>query len=205
MAWGVRRARSHECGGHISSIMANHQGWFFGERSFRLKKAVISRVVAYCRLLSLIRRGGGGASEHQQKTTQKSPDSSLIQPNPASSSLFEREGGGVVWSTVGRPQVVPEGQTIIARRFNAGTNPEMTSRPNGTFESGKFSAIPAGLMILSRVPGVKTPGYCREVPPGQRRFPFGIRLAPLAPSLALNSLTPGLSSRTVPDSFLGFE
>src|SRR5690349_6683319 len=33
-----------------------------------------------------------------------------------------------------------------------------------------FSAVPAGLGVVPNFPGVKTPGYCRVVPPGQLRW-----------------------------------
>jgi hypothetical protein len=65
--------------------------------------------------------------------------------------------------------VVPEGQKIIARRFNAGFWPAMAWRPDGTIESRYFQPSLRDLMLSAGVPGVEAPGYSQEVPPGQFR------------------------------------
>jgi len=66
--------------------------------------------------------------------------------------------------------VVPEGQVRIARRFNAGFRSEMGLSPEGTTEGRNSSAVPSGLGPDLGIPGVETPGYSREVPPGLAHF-----------------------------------
>ena len=64
------------------------------------------------------------------------------------------------------PYHVPEGQSAIARRFNAGSRPERALSPEGATENRPDSTVPSGLMPSSDVPGVKTPAYSQEVPTG---------------------------------------
>jgi hypothetical protein len=57
---------------------------------------------------------------------------------------------------------VPEGQTRIARRFNAGIEVRDEKVPKGRLMLRPFSTVPSGLDNLSCCPGVETPGYCQS-------------------------------------------
>ena len=60
----------------------------------------------------------------------------------------------------GRLGHVPEGHPTIARRFNAGENPDSCTSPAGTAETARQPSLrDSGHMQCG--PGVETPGYSR--------------------------------------------
>ena len=84
-----------------------------------------------------------------------------------------------------RKSAVPEGQQTIAQRFNAGMEKPDTRSPGGTAErlrrrGPRFDRPFGTWTMVWLVPGVETPGYFQDVPPGQSHFEFpkGIRVKP---------------------------
>jgi hypothetical protein len=66
---------------------------------------------------------------------------------------------------------VPKGQARITQRFNAGLDVKMSRVPKGRLRKNPHSSFsrPFGTCApCGIVPGVKTPGYSQDVPPGQR-------------------------------------
>jgi len=64
------------------------------------------------------------------------------------------------------PGILPEGELILARRFNAG-KPRKDISPEGTAEIAAHfrarSTFPSGRDFVYRsIPGVETPGYCQR-------------------------------------------
>jgi len=74
---------------------------------------------------------------------------------------------------------VPKGQSRIAQRFNAGLDAERSRVPKGRLRSNPtpdpsaFSRPFGTCEPCGMFPGVKTPGYSQDVPPGQRNLVAG--------------------------------
>src|SRR5882724_11448657 len=97
-------------------------------------------------------------------------------PLPSDEGHYPRvvllDTGAVLSAWEDRCIAVPKGQARIAQRFNAGMEAQRSRVPKGRPSSNPPTAsfsrpfgtcVPCGLF-----PGVKTPGYSRDVPPGQR-------------------------------------
>src|ERR1051326_6768242 len=84
----------------------------------------------------------------------------------------------------GNSMDVPEKQMKIAQRFNAGMYATGDKVPKGRPKDGnnRFTFRPSlrDSNSIDNNPGVETPGYYRDVPPGHIsiEFPKGIRLNP---------------------------
>ena len=76
--------------------------------------------------------------------------------------------------------IVPEGQSRIAQRLNAGVFVALWLSPEGTSETWRLQAMDQPSLrdsnAIDHFPGVETPGYSRDVPPGHVfiEFPNGV-------------------------------
>ncbi len=97
---------------------------------------------------------------------------------------------------------VPKGQLKLAQRFNAGAPAAPGQVPEGRLKEGAGEYVQSSLRdsnCIDGIPGVETPGYSRDVPPGHRSSNF--REAPTlirAANLSVN--LPG-SDGILPASF----
>src|SRR5437773_5137765 len=101
-------------------------------------------------------------------------------PSPRSAGHYRRvvllDTRAVLSAREDRCVGVPKGQSRIAQRFNAGLGAERSRVPKGRLRSNPtpdpsaFSRPFGTCEPCGMFPGVKTPGYSQDVPPGQRNL-----------------------------------